>query len=421
MTRVRDVGFGLSRELWLVQIGIFLNALGWGAVLPFEVIYLHDGRGFSLGAAGLIVGTLTGVAVAAAPLVGPLIDRVGPRAAAVGGGLALGVGYAGLGLAHGEQLAFAAAVLAGVGNGALQPAQSTLLAALAAPELRHRVTAVSRVCTNVGFGLGGGLGGLVASYGLSGLVSLMLLNGASYVAYAAVLVVVVRSAPRPKRAAGGYRQVIHDLPFVRLACTNAVVIAVGWGITSWIIPLYARSELGVGSKFVGLPLLANALTVVVVQVPIARHAEGRRRVGMMATGCAIFAAAYLLIIATRPLGAVSYPALLASAIAIGVGESFYTSALMPLVADLAPESVRGRYMSTISLSWWIGLALGPIAGTQLLRISSDLTFGACAATASAAVASLLALDRRLPAASRFTVRPGHTVVAAVAATEARGG
>ena len=68
MRRVRHVGFGLSRELWLVQVGIFLNALGWGAVLPFEVFYLHNGRGFSLGSAGLIVGTLTGVAVAAAPL-----------------------------------------------------------------------------------------------------------------------------------------------------------------------------------------------------------------------------------------------------------------------------------------------------------------------------------------------------------------
>jgi len=32
------LGYGLSRELWLVQIGIFLNTFGWGAVLPFEVI-----------------------------------------------------------------------------------------------------------------------------------------------------------------------------------------------------------------------------------------------------------------------------------------------------------------------------------------------------------------------------------------------
>src|ERR1700683_4683379 len=30
---------GLSRELWLVEIGVFLNMLGYGAVLPFEIIY----------------------------------------------------------------------------------------------------------------------------------------------------------------------------------------------------------------------------------------------------------------------------------------------------------------------------------------------------------------------------------------------
>ena len=29
----RRLGFGLSRELWLVEAGIFLNMLGYGAVL----------------------------------------------------------------------------------------------------------------------------------------------------------------------------------------------------------------------------------------------------------------------------------------------------------------------------------------------------------------------------------------------------
>src|SRR5215510_4702197 len=102
----RRLSFGLSRELWLVQIGIFLNTFGWGAVLPFEVIYLHDGRGFSLNVAGLVVGTLTGAAVIAAPLTGPLIDRFGARAAASGAGLALAAGYAGLAFANSPAFAF---------------------------------------------------------------------------------------------------------------------------------------------------------------------------------------------------------------------------------------------------------------------------------------------------------------------------
>ena len=62
-----SMSLGLSRELWLVEIGIFLNMLGYGAVLPFEIIYLHDGRGFSLGVAGLVVGVITGAAVVTLP------------------------------------------------------------------------------------------------------------------------------------------------------------------------------------------------------------------------------------------------------------------------------------------------------------------------------------------------------------------
>jgi MFS family permease len=402
---MKRFGLGLSRELWLVQVGIFLNSLGWGAVLPFEVIYLHDGRGFSLGTAGLVVGTVTGIAVLAAPLSGPLIDRFGARGTAAVAGLALGAGYAGLAFAHTERAAFAAAFVAGAGNGALSPAQSTLLAALAPPDLRHRAAAVSRVCTNAGFGFGGGLGGLVAAYGLTGLMALFVLNAATYIAYVVVLVAVVREAERPVKIAGGYRHVLRNVPFLRLAATNIVIIAVGWGIASWILPLYARNEIHASSELVGLLLLANAVTVVGVQVPLVRVAEGRRRAMMMAGGCTIFVVAYLLVLEARGLGGAGYAALVVAAIAIGVGECFYTAVLMPLVADLAPPSVRGRYMATMGLSWWIGLALGPIVGTQLLQISTALTFGVTAAAAGAAALSILALEPRLPADSLLTPRP----------------
>jgi len=85
----RRLGFGLSRDVWLVQLGVFLTLLGYGAVLPFEVIYLTDGRGFSLSVAGLIVGVIFVAAVVVAPCAGPLIDRFGWRATTAGAGVAL--------------------------------------------------------------------------------------------------------------------------------------------------------------------------------------------------------------------------------------------------------------------------------------------------------------------------------------------
>lgn len=406
----RTLGFGLSRELWLIEVGIFLNMFGYGAVLPFEIIYLHNARGFSLGVAGLVVGTITGVAFVAAPLVGPLIDRWGARVTAVGAGVALAVGYAGLALAHTPAPAFAAAALAGAGNGGLNPSQSTLVTTLAPPGLRHRATAVSRVAGNAGIGIGGALGGLVAAYGLRGFVALFLFNAVTYLVYVGVLVAVVRDGARPEPVTGGYRLVVRDRAFIQLAVTEVAVIAVGWGVFTWLVPPYARNDLGIGARLIGLLLLANAATVVVAQVPVARLAEGRRRAVMMALAASIFAGACLLVVALGSRTGTAYPALLVASIAVGVGECFYTTVLTPLIADLAPPGLRGRYMASMGFCWWIGLAVAPTLGAQLLSLSPTAVFLAGAAVAGAAAASSLTLERRLPDATRLT--PGRRRAAA---------
>ena len=401
-----SLGFGLSRELWLVEAGIFLNMLGYGAVLPFEVIYLHDGRGFSLGVAGLVVGTITGVAVVTAPAAGPLIDRYGARVTSFGAGAALAAGYAGLAFARSPAQAFAAAALAGAGNGALNPSQSTLLATLAPARLRHRATAVSRVAGNAGIGIGGALGGLVAAYGLPGFELLFLANAVSYLIYAGVLAAVVAEGARPEPVAGGYRQVLCDTAFVHLAATNVAMIAVGWGVFTWLLPPYARNETGIGTSLIGLLLLANATTVVIAQVPVARLAEGRRRVVLITLAAVLFAAACLLVAAAPRGTGRAYPELIAASVAVGVGECLHTTALMPLVADLAPAGLRGRYMASMGFSWWIGLAIAPTLGMQLLSAAPTATFIAAAGVAALAAASALALESRLPSAVRLTPRPG---------------
>lgn len=402
----RRLGYGLPRELWVVEAGIFLNYLGWGAVLPFEVIYLHEGRGFALGVAGFVVGTVTLAAVATAPVVGPVIDRAGARTTAAAAGVALATGYAALALVHTPAQAFAAATVAGIGNGALNPSQSALLASLSRPEIRHRSTAVSRVAANLGLGLGAALGGLVAARGLHGFVTLFVANAASYLLYVAILVLAVREDARPAPLPGGYRLVLRDDAFVRLALTNVAVIAVGWGVFTWIVPPYAREQVGVGAELIGLLLLANALTVVLAQIPAARLAEGRRRASIMAAGALVFVPACLLVLAAGYLElGVAEATLLVAVVLVGVGECLHTTALMPLVADLAPPAVRGRYMAATGLSWWLGLALAPTLGTQLLSVSPPATMLVAAAVALGAALSVLALERHVPDGARLTPRP----------------
>jgi MFS family permease len=397
--------FGLSRELWLVTLGIFLNSLGYGAVLPFEVIYLHDGRGFSLSVAGLVVAMLSGVAVVTAPLAGPLIDRFGARAIAGIAGVALAAGYGGLAFAPTPALALAAAVLGGAGNGMLNPSQTTLVATLARADVRHRATAVSRVSANAGYGIGGALGGLIATYGLTGYVALYLVNAITYLIYIAVLLAAVREPARPEAMRGGYRVVVRDGAFLQLALINLALIAVGWGVFTWLVPPFAKDDVGLGTPLIGLILLANTATVVVAQVPVARFAEGRRRVVMMAVAASLFVGACLLVIAAGASPATAYAELIIAAIAVGIGECFHTTVLSPLVADLAPASLRGRYMAAMGLSWWVGLAVAPALGTPILTVSPTATFLIAAGVAAAAGISALSLERRLPATSRLTPRP----------------
>jgi MFS family permease len=215
-----------------------------------------------------------------------------------------------------------------------------------------------------------------------------------------VLLAAVGDDTRREPVAGGYRVVLRDRAFRNLAGVNVAMIAVGWGVLPWVIPPYAEQELGLSPRLIGLMLLVNAATVVAAQVPIARLAEGRRRVRLMALAGVTFAGALALVAA----GA-GYGALLVAAAAIAIGECLHTTALTPLVADLAPPAVRGRYMAALGLSWWIGLALAPTLGTPLLTLSPAAALLVPAAIGLATAASALSLEPRLPDGARRTPRP----------------
>src|SRR5256886_9660812 len=87
---------GLSRPVLILQAGNALNYFGYGLVLPFEIIYLHQIRGFSTSTAGLVLATVMGTAAIVTPPTGALLDRYSAKAILVPGSLASTLGYAGL-------------------------------------------------------------------------------------------------------------------------------------------------------------------------------------------------------------------------------------------------------------------------------------------------------------------------------------
>ncbi len=70
---------GLSRYAWLLQAGVVLNFFGNGLVAPYLVIYLHFNRAIPLSLAALAIGSGGILATISGLVVGPLVDRFGPR------------------------------------------------------------------------------------------------------------------------------------------------------------------------------------------------------------------------------------------------------------------------------------------------------------------------------------------------------
>jgi predicted MFS family arabinose efflux permease len=199
---------------------------------------------------------------------------------------------------------------------------------------------------------------------------------------------------------GGYRLVLRDRAFVRLAVANVALIAVGWGAFTWLLPPYAGNQLGISAPFIGLLLLANAATVAVCQLQVALLAEGHRRVTTMALAAVTFAVACVVVVA-----GLGYPALLAASMLVGVGECLHTTVLMPLTADLAPAGLRGRYMASMGLSWWVGLAVAPALGAPFLSGHAAAVFLASGGLSLAALVVVVRLDHLLPVSVRDTAAP----------------
>ena len=86
---------GLSGPVIVLQAGTAVNYFGTGLILPFEIIYLHQARGFPTATAGLVLAAVMGTAAVVTPPSGALLDRFRAKPILITGNLASALGYAG--------------------------------------------------------------------------------------------------------------------------------------------------------------------------------------------------------------------------------------------------------------------------------------------------------------------------------------
>jgi MFS family permease len=389
----------------ILQTGNALNFFGYGLILPFEIIYLHQIRGFSTSTAGLVLAATMGTAAIVTPPTGALLDRYSPKLIVVAGSLASSLGYAGFAFVDHPWQAFACSILSGAGIGAAGMATRVMTITLVKPEQRAASVALFRVAGNFGIGSGATVAGFIVASAQQ-LSSFQILYFFDAFTYAVFALIVLAGVPVPRAVTvtktgtngAGFRAVARDRTFLTVIAANTVLFVAGHTFFSNILPPFAKIHTPLGPAAIGIVVLVNTSVVVIASIPAVRVVARMRRTHAFAAASALFAVSLLAVLpATLIHSELAATSLLAGvAIVFAIGECFHTIVLGPLVADMAPAHLLGRYISLQGLSFTISLALGPAIGGLLLQTSPDAIWWGGALAVVLAGAVLLRLGGRIP-------------------------
>jgi MFS family permease len=388
----------LSKSAWTVLGGDALSAVGTGLTLPFLFVYLHRVRGIGVAPAELALSTIAVASVFGNVVGGWLGDRIGARSSLVVGLSLAAVGSLALTLVRGPVDAFAAVVVLGLGLSIEWPSLDALLAVSVADDQRSAVFSVRYATMNAGLAVGSLIAaGFVTVADAGSFELIYVLDAATYLIYIPVVLSVGgRPAARGQREhAGGYGLLLRDRVFMRVWVLTALLFAAGYSQLSAALPAYATGPGRIGASALAIVFAANTLTVVLAQLVVLRIVRGWRRTTSIVLACACWAACWAIALAAAGLRSAVLFGL--AAVVFGLGETLLSPALGPIVNDLAPAHLRGRYNGAYTLARTIGFILGPpLAAVALSGGGGAGLFVGLIAACGAAAALAASLRARLP-------------------------
>jgi MFS family permease len=296
----------------------------------------------------------------------------------------------------------------------MQPALATLLVWSSVSARRTRAFAMQFFLQNLGLGVGGLLAGWVVDVRRPGSFTLLfVIEAAMFLVLAAVAVSVSARIPRAPGASeldgglpvavaeaaveggapadgsrggsagaagGGLRVLLGHRAMVRLCVLGFVLFFACYGQFESGLTAYGVAAAGISPSMLGVALAANTAVIVVAQFAVLRFVEHRKRSRVIAAVGLLWALAWAAAgyAGLGPGGpAVATAAFISTYALFGLGEAMLSPVLAPLVADLAPSGMAGRYNSAFALVKQLALALGPAVGGPLgasLHVPYVVTF-----------------------------------------------
>ncbi|MFW6359911.1 MAG: MFS transporter [Chroococcales cyanobacterium] len=400
----------LKREVWILAAGRLLSQVGTGFTLFYAPIFFVNEVGLSATLVGIALGSASVSGIFGRFIAGSLADspQWGRRPTLLLSAFISAIADVFLALTYNFPILVIGNLLMGLGIGLYWPATEAAVADLTTIENRNEAFAITRLADTLGLGIGVILGGVLIAAEWN-YRWLFVIDGISFVVFFAVIYFAIAETysftpQQPQTVSQNWIVAFSDRRLMIFAIVN-ILFTTYIAQTQSTIPLYFNNfvsgtgeEIGFSGSTISALFAWHIAFAALCQLPIARFLNRFSRPSALMLSLLSWGIGFTLIWVT---GIVSNHALIPAVFALGImaiGMVSYTPSASGLVVELAPESLRGVYLSINSQCWAVGYFIGPAIGGWAMdqpRIIADTFWLIAAASIVLGLLILQYLDRLL--------------------------
>lgn len=349
-----------KKTLAAAYISMLLTEIGYGNMIILLPLYLTDELKFSVSAVGFIVAMYSVAEFLLKTPSGWLADRWGRKPVFFWSIFLVLISFLLIEFASSFWLLLFLVMLGGAGVAAIWPINVVITADLVPEEKRgHYLGIISMICLT-GKGIAPAIGSL-AIYLTHSYHSLFLCNA---VLCGLALLLVFWGMKEPERVSrqksGGVKKLLFNYPRLWVLTIILFLQSLSIGILVPIAGLYANRVLGIDVEMIGPVLLLPVILIALMNYFTGLLSDKIGRKKPLLWGFIFMTVAFYLF----PFKTSAWYLILVNGL-LGLGYALMMPAWTALVTEESPPEQRGTVLGLVGTMQVLGLAIGPILGTQL--------------------------------------------------------
>jgi len=396
-----------TRQVWVQASGRLLYQAGYGSIQFFIPLIFVNHVGLSATAVGIGMGSGSLAGIIGHFLGGYLTDSQTygrKRTLLLSAGLSI-PSAAVLALTQNLPLLVIANLIMGLSAGCYWTAADAAVIDVTTPEKRHKAFALMVLADSLGAGLGILGGGKLLP--LLEQAQMLFLVGSLILLLFMILIQVAISENRQENL--GYSDTLQGFAIalkdrsLRLFVLVNILFTTYIALVNSILPLYYFTDVVTTSAAVATEEGASVVSVAnlftwcyvgfgaILQLPLVQVLGSLLQVKVLLISMLLWGTGFLLVWVSGVMASSQVICIIASLCVLSIATAIYKPFAPAIVAELAPESLRGVYLAISYQCWSIGYFVGPVLGGWAMDQSRTIAHNSWIAASISTISGLIIL------------------------------